>query len=187
MNILPTPTTIGSVGTITTITGGNAAEDAATTANPLIVGGVVRTALPAATLVAGDAARVTLTTSAAAVVQPFSAPDLNWSYAAAAGGILNTTTAVTIVAAGAAGVRRYITSLQIMSEALTTATELAIRDGAGGTVLWRIKIPTGGLPTADFQFVSPLRGTAATLLEVVTLTASGAGAVYVNVQGYSGY
>lgn len=74
-----------------------------------------------------------------------------------------------------------------MSEALTTATELAIRDGAGGTVLWRIKIPTGGLPTADFQFVSPLRGTAATLLEVVTLTASGAGAVYVNVQGYSGY
>jgi hypothetical protein len=72
-----------------------------------------------------------------------------------------------------------------MSEALTTATELAIRDGAAGTVIWRTKIPTGGLPTTTFDFTTPIRGTAATLLEVVTLTASGAGAVYVNAQGFT--
>jgi hypothetical protein len=71
-----------------------------------------------------------------------------------------------------------------MSEALTSATEVVIRDGAAGTVLWRIKIPTVGLDAANFDFACPLRGTANTLLEVATLTASGAGAVYVNLQGF---
>lgn len=108
----------------------------------------------------------------------------HWSYAAAASGIVNSTTAVTFKAAAGAGVRNYITSIQIMSETLTTATELVIRDGAGGTVLFRTKIPTGGLATSDIIFSNPLRGTANTLLEVVTLTASGAGAVYFNAQGF---
>ena len=177
--------TITTVSTVTTLTGGNAAEDAATTANPLIAGGIVRTAQAPTTLIAGDAARMTMTSSAAAVMQPYAIPELSWNYAAAAGGILNTTVAVTIKAAAAAGIRNYITSLQIMSEALTTATEVAVRDGAAGTVLWRMKIPTTGLPLVDVDFPTPLRGTAATLLEVVTLTASGAGAVYVNAQGFT--
>lgn len=191
MNVLPVGTTLATIGTVTTVTtlstltGGNAAEDAATTANPLIVGGLVRTAQAPTTLIAGDAARATLTSSAALVVQPYAIPELSWQYAAASGGILNTTTAVTIKAAAAAGIRNYITSIQVMSEALTTATELAVRDGAAGTVIWRTKIPTGGLPTTTFDFPMPLRGTAATLLEVVTLTASGAGAVYVNAQGFT--
>ena len=109
-----------------------------------------------------------------------------WSYAAASGGILNTTTAVTMKAAAGAGVRNYITGISIMGEALGTATEVAIRDGAAGTVLWRIKIPTGGLPATHIAFDTPLRGSANTLLEVVTLTASVTGAVYVNAQGFVG-
>jgi hypothetical protein len=107
-----------------------------------------------------------------------------WAYAAASGGILNTTTAVTFKAAAAAGIRNYITSIQIMAEALGTATELAIRDGAGGAVLWRIKIGTGGQSLINIDFPQPIKGSAATLLEVVTLTASGTGAVYFNAQGY---
>jgi hypothetical protein len=189
MNILPAGGSVvvasGTITTVTTLTGGAAAEDAATTSNPLIVGGLVRSTQAPTTLVAGDAARNTLTSSAAVVEYPYAIPELSWQYAAAAAGILNTTTAVTIKAAGAAGIRNYITSIEIMSEALTTATELAIRDGAAGTVIWRTKIPTGGLPTVTITFPTPLRGTAATLLEVVTLTASGAGAVYVNAQGFT--
>ena len=184
MNIYPSGPNAVSV-TAAVITGGNAAEDAATTASPVIVGGVVRTAVSPTTLVAGDAARATMTSGAATVTFPYAVPDLAWSYAAAAAGILNTTTAVTVKAAAAAGVRNYITNIQVMAETLTTATELAIRDGAAGTVLWRTKIPTGGLASAQFDFAVPLRGTAATLLEVVTLTASGAGAVYVNMQGFT--
>lgn len=119
------------------------------------------------------------------VTKPYSIPEGEWSYGAAASGIVNTTTAVTIKTAAGAGIRNYITSIQVMSETLTNATELAIRDGAAGTVIWRTKIPTGGLPTTTIAFPSPLKGTANTLLEVVTLTASGAGAVYFNAQGYA--
>ena len=114
------------------------------------------------------------------------ASSTDWSYAAAASGILNTTTAVTFKTAAGSGQRNYITGLQVTAEALGTATELAIRDGAAGTVLWRIKIGTGGIPAGiNIIFDSPLKGTANTLLEVVTLTASTTGAVYFNAQGFT--
>ena len=116
-------------------------------------------------------------------LRPNSSP---WYYAAVTGGIVNTTTAVTIKAAAGASVRNYISALQIMSESLTNATELVIRDGAGGTVLWRMKIPaTTVIPQMLVEFPLPIRSTADTLLEVATLTASGAGGVFVNAQGYS--
>lgn len=107
-----------------------------------------------------------------------------WQYAAAASGISNTTTAVTFKAAAGASIVNYITSVQIMWEALGTATELAVRDGAGGTVIWRTKIPASLAGTREIVFPVPLKGTANTLLEVVTLTASTTGAVYFNAQGY---
>jgi len=116
--------------------------------------------------------------------KPYGPPEQDWQYAAAASGILNTTTAVTFKAAAGASVRNYITAIQITAEALGAATELAIRDGAAGTVIWRTKIPTGGLPTLNIEFPTPLKGTANTLMEVVTLTASVTGAVYFNAQGY---
>lgn len=108
-----------------------------------------------------------------------------WRYAAAAGGITNTTTAVTIKAAAGAGLRNYITGIQISATALTTGGEIAIRDGAAGTVIWRANITTSGLPLVDLEFAVPLMGTANTLLEVVTLTASGTGSVYFNAQGFA--
>lgn len=109
-----------------------------------------------------------------------------WSYAAAGSGIANTTTAVTIKTAAGAGIINYITAIQLTAEALGTATEVAIRDGAGGTVLWRIKVGTGGITTGlSVTFQTPLAGSANTLLEVVTITASTTGAVYFNAQGYS--
>lgn len=120
----------------------------------------------------------------ALVNKPYSIPESDWSYAAAASGIVNTTTAVTAKAAAAAGLRNYVTSMQLDWDALTNATEVAIRDGVGGTVLWRGKLPAGAVGRRDVSFPCPLKGTAATLLEVVTLTASGAGGVFVNLQGY---
>lgn len=108
----------------------------------------------------------------------------NWQYAAAASGIANTTTAVTIKTAGAAGVRNCISSLQLFAGALGAGTEVAVRDGAGGTVLWRGFVSTAGANIA-VHFPVPLIGTAATLLEVVTLTATITGAVYFNAQGFT--
>ena len=110
-----------------------------------------------------------------------------WAYAAAAGGITNTTTAVTVAPAAGASVRNYVLSMQCDSDALGAATELAIRDGASGTVIWRTKFGTAGIPNGiDLTFNPPLRGSANTLVEIVTLTATVTGSVYCNLQGYTG-
>jgi hypothetical protein len=140
------------------------------------------------TLAQGDASDIAITTGQQLVTKNFATSENDWQYAAAASGIVNTTTAVTIKAAGAASIRNFITSIQIQHEPLGAATELAIRDGAAGTVIWRIKLPltTAEGPTSH-TFATPLRGTAATLLEVVTLTASVTGAVYFNAQGYQSF
>lgn len=125
--------------------------------------------------------------SGGAVVQEGAIASSRWSYAAAASGISNTTTAVTFIAAAGAGVRNYCSGIQIFSDALGAATEIAIRDGAAGTVLWRGKIGTGGLTGGEaIIFDMPLKGTANTLMEFVTLTASITGAVYFNAQGFQG-
>ncbi len=108
---------------------------------------------------------------------------LNWSYAAATSGIAATTTAVTIKAAAGAGLCNYIKSLSIQTATLGNATELAIRDGAGGTVLWRTQLQTTAMPLTHISFDVPIKGTANTLLEVVTLS-SATGGVYVNAQGF---
>ena len=125
-----------------------------------------------------------LSTDGQLITKGYSPAASDWAYAAANLGIVNTTTAVTIKAAVAAK-KNYITSIQIHAEALNTATEVAIRDGAGGAVLWRTKIGTGGLPLVTINFPNPLVGSTNTLLEVVTLTASVSGAVYFNAQGYT--
>jgi hypothetical protein len=137
------------------------------------------------TVSSGNFVRPISTTDGRLITRPHSIPENEWVYAAASGGITNTTTAATLVAAQAAGVRNYLTSLQLSSDVLGAATEIAIRDGAGGTVLWRGKIGTAGIAgVSTIQFSDPLKSTAATLLEVVTLTASVTGGVYVNAQGY---
>jgi hypothetical protein len=132
----------------------------------------------------GNAGRMMATLLGQPIVKPYAIPESDWQYAAAAAGILNTVTAVTFKTAAGAGIRNYITGFDIQWEALTTATEIAIRDGASGTVIWRGKIPAGAAGNRDITLLTPLKGTANTLLEVVTLTASVAGAVYFNARGY---
>ena len=107
-----------------------------------------------------------------------------WNYAAASSGIASTTTAVTIKAAAGAGLRNYITDIQISHATLGAATEFAVRDGAGGTVLWRGTLGTVANENISVRFNTPLVGTANTLLEVLTIS-SVTGGVYFNAQGFS--
>lgn len=126
--------------------------------------------------------------TAGANCQPSNASDANsWAYAPPVGGIVNTTTAVTIKAAAGAGIRNYVCSLQVAHDALGAATELAVRDGAGGTVLWRGKLQITASDAAPniINLYPCLRGTANTLTEIVTLTAV-TGGVFVDAQGYTG-
>lgn len=107
----------------------------------------------------------------------------DWSYAAAGSGIAATTTAVTVAAAAGAGLRNYITSLTLQTATLGAATEFCIRDGAGGTVLFRTQLQTTAMPLTQIQFSTPLKSSANTLLEIVTLT-SATGGVYANLTGF---
>lgn len=120
------------------------------------------------------------------VVSPYGLRANDWSFASGASGIVNTTTAVTIKAAAGAGIKNYIRSMQIDHDTLGAATELVIRSGAAGTVIWRAKLKTTALPITTINFDPPLQSAANTLLEVCTLTATTTGGVYVNVQGHTG-
>lgn len=112
-------------------------------------------------------------------------PVAEWHYAAAAGGIVNSTSAVTLAAAAGAGKRNYLATLDLSASASTTATEIVVRDGAGGAVIWRGRIGTAGMDARSITFSPPLKGSANTLLEFVGLTAAGSSsAIYVNAHGF---
>lgn len=122
----------------------------------------------------------------ALLARPYASSADDWSYPAATGGITNTTTAVTIKAA-VAGLKNYITGIDFSTDiALGAATELAIRNGAAGTVIWRTKIgTTGQIQGRSITFPNPITSSTNTLLEVVTLTASITGSVFFNATGYT--
>jgi hypothetical protein len=164
----------GTVTTVTTLTGGGAAEDAAAGTNPLTVGGVVRDAAAPVTLVAGDAARLTMSRGAAAIVKPFSVAEAGWN----ASLNLTTATAVAIQVAGGASLKRHITAIQAINTG-AAAVDLIILDGA--TERWRLPLPINVPLTFDFP--TELVTTAATALNA-NLSAVNTG-VRVNAQGYT--
>lgn len=114
------------------------------------------------------------------VTLDYAIPPSTWTYAAASGGITNTT-GVTAKAAAGAGIRNYITGVQAINGHATVSTDVQIRDGASGTVLWRGFAQAAGGGCAA-QFNPPLRGTANTLVEVACGTTGTA--TYINLQGF---
>lgn len=110
-----------------------------------------------------------------------------WSFAAPVGGYVNSTAGVTLKAAAGTGVFNLVYSGQCTSDPLGTATEIEIRSGAAGTVLWRQKVPTGGWPTpVTFNFYPPLKTGSNLLVEFAGTTASGTGGIYCDWQGNIG-
>lgn len=173
---------LSGIGTLSTLAGGQAAHSSASTGAPVRVGGRVNTAADT-TLVAGDASDLFVTTSGALVDKPYSVPELDWQ---ASSGLtaLATTTSTALKSAGAAGIRNYCTAIQLYNSSATVATTVTILDGA--VVLW-----TGFLPATsaalqllgvEVVFPTPLRGTAATALNIQLGTT--AANVYYNAQGY---
>lgn len=106
-----------------------------------------------------------------------------WSYAAVAGGLV-TTGGVTAKAAAGAGIRNYIASVDVVNSHQTVSTEVVIRDGAAGTVLWRTWAQTAGGGISK-TFNPPLRGSANTLVEIAEITTTVTAGVLVNLQGYT--
>lgn len=158
---------------------GDVAHDAAIGGNPVRIGGRALSADYTA-VASGDAADIITTLTGKVVNYSYALPGSTWSYAAASGGITNTT-GVTARAAAGAGIRNYITRAQVINGHATVSTDVQIRDGASGTVLWRgfAQAAGGGV---SCKFDPPLRGTANTLVEVACGTTGTA--TYFNLQGF---
>jgi len=164
--------------------GGALSEGTAATTSPVLVGLEARTSSKTSVANA-SAVRPISTVDGRQIVRLDAIPENEWSYVAASGGITNTTTAVTLAAGAGSGVRNYITSLQVYSDTLGTATEVVIQDGVAGAILWRAKIGTAGtVGIQDIRFHPPLRGSSNTLLQAACVTATGTGSIYLNAQGY---
>lgn len=164
---------------------GAAAHSAAASGNPARVAAKAKTTNDT-TLADNDTSDLIADAATGGLVnKPYSPSALDFNAPAAAGGIVNTTSATTIRVAAGASLRSYVTMVDLSWDALTNATEYVIRDGAAGPVLYRHKIPNGIAGRHQCDFVTPLKGTANTLLEHATLTASGAGGVFANVGGYT--
>lgn len=162
------------------ISAGTAAHDAAIAGNPVRIGARALSADFTA-VTTGDAVDIAASLLGKQIVLPYALPAASWNYAAASGGIVNTT-GVTAKAAGAAGVRNYITHVDVVNGHATVDTDVQIRDGAAGTVLWRgFAKAAGGGVSSDFN--PPLRGTAATLVEVACGTTGTA--TYFNLTGFT--
>lgn len=155
---------------------GDVANDAADSGNPVKVGGVARSA-DVTNMTAGDRAQFMTDLQGRQIVMPYALPEnlINGSTAA----IVNTN-GVDIIAAQAAGVRIYCTSLSIINSSATVDTVVEIRDGTS-TVVWRIFAKAGGFGEA-VSFPTPLRGTAATALRAYCITT--AANVYVSAAGF---
>lgn len=161
---------------------GTAAHDAAVSGNPVRIAG--RAATSAYTAVAdGDTADLLTTILGKLVTMPYALPGATWKYVGAAGGIV-TTTAITIKAAGGAGVINYITSITLVNSHQTTGTEVVINDGAAGTAIFRTWCQAAG-GGVSIQCIPPLASTANTLLEIKEVTTTGTAGIVAQVIGYS--
>lgn len=159
--------------------GGPSGHSSAATGNPVMVGGVVSTSLDT-TLASGDMCRLQESTSGQLVTLEGAVPELSWQYAAATGGITNTTDVAAKAAAGAS-IRNYVRSMQVKN-ANATATEFVIKDGS--TVIWRGHL-AASMGTSDVHvFNPPLRGTANTAINIACITTGAQ--VYASLQGYTG-
>lgn len=165
----------GNVGVTGTNTDGTAVA-----AVGLLIGYEARTTNKTATASA-QFVRPVATTIGVAVNKPYQVPELDWSFASAAGGIVNTSDNVLVAAAGA-GIRNYLTGISIQNASATISTEVVIKDGS--TIIWRGFVGTSALlnSAVGVTFPSPLKTTANTALNIACITT--AAAVYVNAQGY---
>lgn len=103
---------------------GEAAHDAATTGNPVLIGGEARTT-DGTPVTSGDAARLMLDTLGKVVVLQGSTHDQQVNGTAN----FTTTTGADVIAAAGAGVKIAVTSVIVTNAHATVSTKVSIRDG----------------------------------------------------------
>jgi len=140
----------GTVTAVTNLNGGQTAHSAASTGNPLRVGGRVAPTTIATvdtTLAAGEASEIALTTAMQQVTKPFSPSELDITLPILPS-VTTTTPQVIIPASGTANVRNYITGLTIQTDTLGAAGSVFVIDGQGA-IGTSVTIATPGVFTSS--------------------------------------
>lgn len=154
---------------------GAAAHDDAVSGNPLRIAARAQTA-DYTSVASGDTADLLCDVKGKLIVLPYALHENHWQYAGAA--ITDTADDVVKASAGA-GIRNYVTSLTVINSHATVGTVVELKDGS--TVIHRgYAAPLGGGYTVTFP--TPLKGTAATALNVACVTTGSN--TYVNASGY---
>lgn len=173
-NLVAGTASIGSLSTVTTLTGGGVAHDAADSGNPHKIGTKAVAALSAQTLVAANDRSNAFSDLDGAVLIREDATlgdQVN-------GNASNTDgTSTQVLAAGAAGIKHYITDVTLTN---TSASNIYVELKDGTTVKWTFPVPANGGVTHHFR--TPLAGTAATAWNFDPSAA--ATTVYCSVAGF---
>ena len=162
---------------------GAVAHDAAISGNP------VRQGLRALTsdftaVAAGDTVDAASTILGKQIVMPYALPGASWRYVGAAGGIVNTTP-ITLVGAGGANVKQYVSSISLINSHQTIGTEIVIRNSTTtATTLYRAWCQFAGGGVA-INFSPPLASIANEGLEILEVTATGTAGVVATIDGYT--
>lgn len=127
----------------------------------------------------GNPSRIASTSVGQLLIKPYAPAEMDWNFACASPIIA--TTDLAVKGAGAAGIRNYVTAIEYHNTN-AVATEIVIKDGAA-TVIWRGYAPANMALPAHITFPTPLKGTAATTVNVAAITT--AANMYVNVHGYT--
>lgn len=164
-----------SAANFSAMVSGSAANAAAATGNPVTVAGVVKTAVATAGT-NGTVSRTSVSASGAAVVMPYSIPELDWQ----ASTVITNTTDVALKTAGGATVRNYCTNIDYINTS-AVATTVIIKDGS--TAIWTGYAPASMTVPISISFVRPKKTAVNAALNVAAGT-TGAN-IYFNAGGYS--
>jgi hypothetical protein len=144
--------------------------------NPVAIGGRASSANITAMSASGDLVAQLMTMIGASVIRPYSLPEADWTYT----GTLTTTADTAMKATGGAGIKQYLTALQVQNTN-AVATTLIIKDGT--TAKYTISLPASMTLPLAVTFPTPIQTTANAALNVACGT-TGAN-VLVNAQGYT--
>jgi len=156
---------------------GPTAHDAASAANPVLVGAHAVSAEQTAVANA-DLTRLITDLVGKLIVLPYANPENLVSGKTAA---ITDTTNTQVLAAAGAGVRNYVTTILVTNSHATVGTLVKINDGSTEIFSGYAAAAGGGFA---ISLVSPLRGTANTAINAQCGT-TGAN-VYVSITGYKG-
>lgn len=165
--------------TNTTEVVGDAAHDAAVAGNPVRIAGRALTS-DYTSVATGDTADLITTVGGKLIVHPYALPE---NLVSGASSDITTTTAQSLIAAGGAGIKNYITHLLVQNSHATVSTWVNIQDGVGGSTIYTVYAAAAG-GGASVTLPCPIATTANTALGFACAT-TGAN-VRVSASGYKG-